>query len=273
MGVDGRRLPRVSLSLVTLGTGTALADADRGPCGLLVQTADSRVLVDGGAGTQQRLARAGVDPFSLDVVVYSHRHADHTGELVPLLFARKARRLRDRLRIVAAQGFEEFLDGLASAYGPWILDGTHLQLVDRDTPGTVPLTDDLWLHHAPAPHPLGALHLGFEDAHGTRVVFSGDTGPSEALSTLARGASLLVCEVGSDAPGSRPSHLAPEQVRDLVEAARPREVWLTHLYPDTDPDRALALVGSTGVPVRRPDDGDRWPDQAATTSLTSTAPR
>jgi len=248
----------MSLSLVALGTGTALADPDRGPCGLLVQTASCRVLVDGGAGTQQRLARAGVDPFDLDAVVYSHRHADHTGELVPLLFARKAMRRPDRLRLLAGEGFDAFLHALAAAHGPWVLDGAHLHELPLDTPGQVALGDDLILHHARARHGLGALHLGFEDACGQRVVFSGDTGPSNALVDMATGADLLVCEVGSNAPGSRPSHLSPEEARELVDAARPAEVWLTHLYPDTDPDRAVALVASTGVATRRPDDGDRW---------------
>lgn len=247
----------MSWSLVVLGSGTALPDADRGPAGLAVRHGDTTVLIDGGGGTQQRLARAGLDPFALTWAVYTHRHPDHTGELIPLAFARHAARLDTPLSVIAAEGFQTQVDALASAYGTWVTRQLEVHEVPRKPAARRALSPQLDLLHAPAAHAHGALHVGFE-AHGQRVVFSGDTGPSQALVDLATGADLLVCECGSPLPGDRPSHLAPEEIAELVAQARPGAVWLTHLYPDTDPDHAVATVAATGVPTRRANDGDVW---------------
>jgi ribonuclease BN (tRNA processing enzyme) len=90
------------------------------------------------------------------------------------------------------------------------------------------------------------------------VVFSGDTGPSEALASLAAGADLLVCECASSREAPVPGHLTPEDVAAVADAARPSEVWLTHLYPGVDPAAALRTVAGAGVPVRRACDLDRF---------------
>lgn len=252
----------MTLRVTVLGSGTALPEPDRGACGLVIHHGDRDVLVDGGSGTLQRLARAGVDALAIRDVVYSHRHADHTADLVPLLFAHKAARVPARVRVVAADGFARFLDGLASAWGAWVRDRVDLVEVPRDRPGQVDLGGGLTLDHAPAAHGHGALHLAWTDG-ARRVVFSGDTGPSDALVALARGADLLVCECAAAAPRGRGDHLSPVEVATLVAAARPGAVWLTHLYPDVDPAWAVATVAGAGVPTRRAHDGDRWPDLSA----------
>jgi 7,8-dihydropterin-6-yl-methyl-4-(beta-D-ribofuranosyl)aminobenzene 5'-phosphate synthase len=54
----------------------------------LVETADERVLFDTGAKggiLLANLARLGIEPKSIDAVVLSHHHGDHTGGLKPLL--------------------------------------------------------------------------------------------------------------------------------------------------------------------------------------------
>ncbi len=113
------------MTLTVLGSGTSVPDVERGPCGLLVQTEAGAWLVDGGSGTLQRCARAGVDPRTLTGGVYSHHHPDHCADLVPLLFSMRVGpppRERD-YPIWAAQGFSTFLTGLQGAYGRWIEPG------------------------------------------------------------------------------------------------------------------------------------------------------
>ena len=108
-----------------------------------------------------------------------------------------------------------------------------------------------------ANHGAGALHLRFE-ADGHSVVFSGDTGPSEHLVDLARGADLLVCECAGSDEQVVPGHLWPSEVARIVHEAAPKEVWLTHLYPHVDPTVAVEVVAATGVPTRHAADGDQW---------------
>jgi len=110
----------------------------------------------------------------------------------------------------------------------------------------------------PAAHSAGALHLRFE-ADGTAIVFSGDTGPSEHLARLAEGADLLVCECSFPDETPEEGHLTPSAIAAVADAARPREIWLTHLYPMVDPALAVATIAKTGIPVRRAADLDEWP--------------
>ncbi|MEQ1501172.1 MAG: MBL fold metallo-hydrolase [Myxococcota bacterium] len=246
------------LRFVVLGSGTTVPTLDRGPAGFLVQLDGRSWLVDGGTGTLQRCLRAGVDPRTLDGGFYSHHHPDHCGDLVPLLFSmRVGPPPRDRdYPIVAGAGFGAFLDGLRGVYGKWIRPGrgeVALRELSLDGPDGLDL-DGLQVDSRPANHAAAALHLRWS-AGGRSVVFSGDTGPSEALAVLAAGADLLVCECGGDVEG----HLGPAQVAAIVDAARPAAVWLTHLYPDVDPAEAVSTVARTGVPTRLAADGDAFP--------------
>lgn len=240
-----------------LGSGTAAPDPERGSAGFLVQVGGRAWLVDGGSGTLQRCTRAGVDPCALDGGFYSHRHPDHTGDLVPLLFALRVARREVPYPIWAGEGFHPFLQALEGAYGHWIQPpgGVVVEELPLHAPHVIAL-GELVVRTAPANHSAGALHLRFE-ADGASVVFSGDTGPSEALVTLATGADLLVCEcAGSD---DRPldGHMTPSAVADLAARAWPREVWLTHLSERVDPARAVETVAATGVPTRRVRDLER----------------
>jgi ribonuclease BN (tRNA processing enzyme) len=244
-----------------LGSGTALPDADRGPAGFLLQcdgTSESTaLLIDGGTGTLQRLARIGVDARDLDGGVYSHRHVDHCGDLVPLLFALHVGGDKPRTRdypIWAGEGFTAFHRGLVEVYGRWIQGSgwaTPIIELPLGGRGEALLPGGIRLETRPANHSAGALHLRFTSPGGRSVVFSGDTGPSPALAELAAGADLLVTECALDDVDPRDAHLWPEAVAEIVAAARPGRVALTHLYPGTDPERALAIVGAAGAPVER----------------------
>lgn len=249
------------MRFVLVGTGTTVPDAARGPAGFLVESDGARILVDGGTGTLGRLAALGVDARTLDAGVYSHRHVDHCGDLVPLLFTMKVGvdvpRHRD-YPIWAGAGFLDFFRGLEGVYGRWIqpeawkVRVTELPL---DAPGAATLPGGVRLDTRPAVHSAGALHLAFTGPDGFRVVFSGDTGPSPALAELARDADVLVTECAVPEPDAWNSHLHPAAVAEIVAAARPKRVVLTHLYPMVDPDAALAEVRATGVPVERGYDG------------------
>jgi len=250
------------MRFVALGTGTSVPDPARGPAGFLVSARGHHVLVDGGSGTLQRCARAGVDPRSLSAGVYSHHHPDHCGDLVPLLFAMRVGPppRRGDYPIFAGHGFAAFFDGLRGVYGKWIEPGRGkvvLHELPLDRPASVELPGAVQLTTRPAHHSAGALHLSFE-ADGRRVVFSGDTGPSEALVELASGCDLLVCECAGSDDEPVPGHLWPAEVARVVREAQPGLVWLTHLYPHVDPDEAVATVAAEGRPVRHAHDGDAW---------------
>lgn len=251
-------LPDAGLAFTVLGSGTSIPSASRGPAGFLVHAAARTWLVDGGSGTLGRCIAVGVDPQDLAGGIYSHAHPDHMADLVPLLFSFRVRSRQAPYPVHAARKLGEVLEGLRRTFGHWIDAPAVVDLIELPTEGEgIAELGGLRLRTRPANHSGGALHLRFENEHGS-VVFSGDTGPSDALVELARGADLLVCECAGSDDEPVPGHLWPAAVRDLVQQAHPREVWLTHLYPHVDPVRAVAKVSEVGVPTRHASDLDRW---------------
>ena len=247
------------MKVTILGSGTAIPDGERGPAGFLLSVESTHILVDGGSGSLSKLAGLGVEPRSLDGGVYTHRHLDHTGDLAPLLFAMRVGGRLPEARdypVWAGEGFREFLSGLEAHYrgrlstAEWRAQVEELSLKHRDE---AQLPGGVMLETSPANHKEGALHLCFSFS-GRRVVFSGDTGPSEALVDLATDADLLICECALPREDPEVLHLWPEAVAEILVRARPRRTLITHFYPECDPEGALSLLCATGLRVERAHD-------------------
>jgi ribonuclease BN (tRNA processing enzyme) len=247
-----------------LGSGTALPDAHRGPAGFLLEAGETTILIDGGSGTLGRLAKQGIDPVAITAGVYSHRHVDHTGDLVPLLFAMRLPPGRQHpYPIYAGQGFRGFFESLEAVYGRWIQPpgGATIAELPLDGPGEATI-GPVRLLTRPARHSAGALHLRFEVGPHA-IVFSGDTSESEALVELATGADLLVVECAGSDHEPVEGHMTPSSVARLLEGARPAQCWITHLFAHVEPGLAMATIRRTGLPARRAADGDRWSPASA----------
>jgi len=75
------------LSVMVLGSGGPIATAEgRASAGYLIfLDGKPRILMDVGGGTYQRLAQSGTNIRGLDIVLLSHLHADHTGDLTSVI--------------------------------------------------------------------------------------------------------------------------------------------------------------------------------------------
>jgi ribonuclease BN (tRNA processing enzyme) len=76
-----------SLSVMVLGSGGPVATSKgRASAGYLIFTdGKPRILMDAGGGTFQRLAKSGTNIRDLDIVLLSHLHIDHTGDLSSMI--------------------------------------------------------------------------------------------------------------------------------------------------------------------------------------------
>jgi len=92
-----------------------------------------------------------------------------------------------------------------------------------------------------------------------RLVYTGDTGPSEALGDWARGCDLLVAECSLPEAMALDVHLTPRQAGELARRAGAKRLVLTHLYP---PVEAVDIAGEIAPvydgPVVVARDGDRF---------------
>ena len=117
--------------------------------------------------------------------------------------------------------------------------------------------------HFPAGTPAFGMYKSFSyrfDTPGRSIVFTGDTGPSDAVADLAKGADVLVSEVISAeevrqarvrdgqwaalSPSEQKDfmrhmteeHLSPDEVAKMAARAGVKTVILTHLPPSKDVD-------------------------------------
>lgn len=220
------------MRLTILGSGTAIPSLRRGSPGLLVDVAGQSLLFDGGAGTLPKLLEAGVTVIELDRVFYTHLHPDHTGDLVPLLFALRnpAWRRTKPLHLTGPRGFRAYIDDLVRLYGDWIAAKSYeltvnevlTEIVEGEGYRVVP-REVVHLRHS--------VCYRVESAEGKRLVFSGDTTYCDAIIEAAEGADLLVLECS--APDEQPmnNHLTPTQAGLIAARSGCRRLVLTHFYP------------------------------------------
>ena len=89
-------------------------------------------------------------------------------------------------------------------------------------------------------------------ADGATVAYTGDTGPSEEIEALARGADVMVAEASwLDGQGERmgPIHLTSRQAAEHASRAGVPHLVLSHFWPTVDRDlsRAQAAEAYQGM--------------------------
>ena len=130
--------PSEGPALQVLGSGGPIAEAGRaGTSYLLWIDGTPRLLIDAGAGSFLRFAEAGGNVASLDAILLTHLHADHTGDLAGIFNTGGFEGRLEPLPVIGPDaaprfpGTTEFLerllskDGGAFAYNGGYLDGTE----------------------------------------------------------------------------------------------------------------------------------------------------
>lgn len=228
--------PKVSAGphVVTLGTGAGpLARIDRAQPATLLRWGQKVVLVDAGDGAPTQVVKAGVPFGAIDTIVLTHLHADHTGALFAFL-AMRYQLMLPPLTIYGPPGTARLVAGLTQGMGPLselsltpgrsrdpaasvivheIGDGAQLSI--KGVPLKV-AANSHYLLDGKTPDPTRILSLSLRfDFPERSVVLTGDTGPSNAVVELAKGADLLVSELIDP-------HEAMAEVRALIPKCRSR---------------------------------------------------
>ena len=250
------------MDLVVIGSGTVAPSSTRvAPC-YWVSAGEVTLLLDCGAGSLHRAAELGIQWSEISCVAITHFHVDHWGELPTLLFALRwgvepARTAP--LRLIGPRGLTTRLTMLAAALGDWVLSpGYPLQVDEIEPNEVIALADNVYLEAFKTPHTAQSLAYAVTEGE-TRLVYTGDTGQSDALAEWAHDCDLLLAECSLPDDRAIDIHLSPTQAGSLGRAANARELVLTHFYPvygDSDPGDAAARA--FGGPVNIARDGDRF---------------
>lgn len=204
-----------ALRWVTLGTagGPVPAPERAEPSNLLI-AGDAHMLVDAGDGAVNQLARAKIAQPQITAVFISHHHMDHTGGLPALIGLRWMNNIPGKLKVYGPPGTQEIVNGALLAMKPQsrigfglgtaspppessvevieLADGAQVKIGEI----TVTAAANSHFDH-PGPRQANeAQSLSYRFALGARsITYTGDTGPSDAVTRLAQGTDMLVSEV------------------------------------------------------------------------------
>jgi ribonuclease BN (tRNA processing enzyme) len=283
--------PAPPLEVLVLGSGGPGATGRAASSYLVFVDGVARILVDAGPGSFARLGEAKASLSKTDIVLLTHLHADHAGE-IPGLF---------KARAVSGSGPVTFNvwgpSGAAKhgedAYFPSTTEFLHLLFGPKGAFAylndfAAPIT--LRAHDIPAPAARPASAQIFKegdliisavagyhrdapsviyriDHAGKSVTFSGDIDARglTALSGIARGTDLLIFNsVVLDPPGSRAVlytlHSPPLAIGQVASGAGAHKLLLSHLSPaveDATDEVLKSIRQNYAGPVTFAEDGMR----------------
>ena len=229
----------IEITVTILGSGTCVPSLKRSSCSVLMETGNRKLLFDSGAGTMRRLLETNVKIFDISFIFFSHLHPDHTGELVPFLFATKYPDIDWRqkpLTIVAGKGFAGFYNKLKNVYGEWIeLKPELFNIIEMDNKKKDFIDfGDFTVESIPVEHTDESLAYRINSSGGKSVVYSGDTDFSDNLVTLAKNADLFICESALPDELKVSGHLTPSLSGEIATQANVDKLALIHFYPECD---------------------------------------
>lgn len=237
------------MKLTTVGTGTAAPHASRVSAAHLVETTETRILFDCGSGSVHRMASLGIAWQAITHVALTHFHTDHISDLPLLLMGWQWGQLPPRsspITLIGPPGTASLLERMAALHGPWLLAPPSYQvLVTELEPGpatVLSLPGGIKLESHAVPHTPESVAYSITEGN-QRLVYTGDTGESEALAAWAQDCDLLLSECSLPEEMAISGHLTPLRAGVLAQEARAKRLVLTHLYPPVEAVDISALVG------------------------------
>ena len=265
------------LSVMVLGSGGPVATAaGRASAGYLIFTdgnPNPRILMDVGGGTFKSLAESGVNVKNLDLVLLSHLHIDHTGDLSSVIKtvyfhtvgAGETRTIDDVIHIwgpdskvggfsttidyvdahyAGPKGTERYLNGFTGLIGAGTFSYEGHNLISDWENNTAvqevyEAADGLKVTAIAVKHgPVPAVAYRI-DYKGHSIVYSGDTNSeSHNMVTLATDADLLIYDTAIMDTHPNPVmlqlHTTPSRMGAVAAEAMAKRLVLSHITPNTE---------------------------------------
>jgi ribonuclease BN (tRNA processing enzyme) len=271
---------KASTRLITLGTTAGPPPrAHRAQSSNLLIVNGTLYVVDAGDGVARRIAKAGVNVRDVGTIFITHHHDDHTAGLGTLMSVAWDNQRTKPINVYGPPRTED----LVKAAVQYFTISAEIRIADGGR--TIPISQLFFGHDVGTgviyhdanikvtatenthfdfhKGPASGKHKSYSyrfDTPDRVIVFTGDTGPNDALTELARDADLLVSEANSVeermqlliktgqwqmmTPDEQvrikrqmaEGHLSPDDVGKMAARAGVKTVVLTHLTAKADDD-------------------------------------
>jgi ribonuclease BN (tRNA processing enzyme) len=243
----------MSFAVTVLGSSGMFATRDRAASGYLIETEETRIWMDAGAGTWQHLQEH-CDWREIDAIVLTHRHPDHTSDLFQGFHARQYGdpEPKSPIPLYAPRETIERLLGFVDDLGD------SFQMKELEPDDDIDISGNRFSFVRMA-HPAYTLGVRIENS-GSVLAYSADTGPDADFKSLARDADVFVCEATFQKPdGEWEGHLHASLAGKIAAEQGCGKLILTHLPPGRDLSRSLdeATATAGSVEVALAEDGLR----------------
>jgi len=242
------------VKLTVLGCSGTLPGPDSPASGYLVEEDGYRIVLDLGHGALGPLQRH-VPPHEVDAILLSHLHGDHCIDLTAYVNVLRygPNPPEGRIPVIGPSGTR---DRIETAYDPLARKLALHELFDFSTPRSGEL-GPFAVSVASVNHPVPAYAISLSVGDRT-LVYSGDTGESDALVSLAHGADVLLCEAsfGPDDTYVPDLHLTGKQAGEHAARAGVDRLIVTHVPPWHSREVAVAEAATTftgSIEAARPD--------------------
>jgi len=266
--LEGAAPERMTDGAMLLGTrGGPRESATQRGIASIVGVGGQYYMIDAGSGADVQLAAAGIPVSAIKEIFLTHLHDDHTIGLpavltfvyepthIELVGPPRTAALRDAIASVLA--FNAEIRGAERGQSTLAKNG-GLQLSARDvvpgvvyTDGNVRVTAAENSHFHLDPTQLAGRNRSYSyrfDLPRRSIVFTGDTGPCDAVAELAKNADVLVSEMATSRDVARvppeirshmlQEHLSPAEVGKLAAKANVKMVVLSHIWDVGEDDAA-----------------------------------
>lgn len=242
------------VAVQVLGSGGPELDDGRTSSAYLVWVEnEARVLIDAGSGSSVQFGAAGATFETLDVILLSHLHTDHSADLPSFVKGGYFTNREKSLWVMGPDGnhtmpstnaYVSSLIGEEGAFkylssytikgqDDYTISAKSVANASLEEPFEYAVNSDISVEAMSVNHgPIPTLAWKVK-VYGCEAVFSGDTNDKEGnLSRFAKNADLLVLHNAIDDNAGRAAknlHMTPSQIIDIAAQSKAKRIVLSHI--------------------------------------------